>query len=168
MLHTRAQVALRRGHDPAAEALRAVFQELLTDEQPLRRMGALIAGADIRYPPPNPNDHALTGTFVPDLPLHTVEGTTCVAELLHSARPILLVLADRPDLRASAREWQHRVTIHPAKTEDRQADAILVRPDGHIAWAATVDENTDTAGPGLRAALRTWFGAPEKVKVPNS
>ncbi|MFI7125081.1 hypothetical protein ACIBQ1_05265 [Nonomuraea sp. NPDC050153] len=45
MLHTRAQVALRRGHDTAAEALREVFQELLTDEQPLRRMGALVAGS---------------------------------------------------------------------------------------------------------------------------
>lgn len=48
MLHTRAQVALRRGHDEAAEALRQLFQELLADEEPLRRMGALVAGAGIR------------------------------------------------------------------------------------------------------------------------
>ena len=34
MLHTQAQVAVRRGHDPAAVALRELFQELLTDEQP--------------------------------------------------------------------------------------------------------------------------------------
>ena len=44
MLHAQAQVALRRGHDPAAEALRELFLELVTDEQPLRRIGALIAG----------------------------------------------------------------------------------------------------------------------------
>jgi hypothetical protein len=50
LLHTQAQVALRRGHDPAAGALRELFQELLVDEQPLRRVGALIAGTDIRYP----------------------------------------------------------------------------------------------------------------------
>ena len=55
-------MAPRRGHDPAAEALRELFQELLVDEQPLRRIGALIAGTDIRYPPPGPNHHALTGT----------------------------------------------------------------------------------------------------------
>ena len=36
----------------AAEALRELFQELLVDEQPLRRLGALMAGTDIRYPPP--------------------------------------------------------------------------------------------------------------------
>src|SRR5438093_992965 len=52
LLHTRAQVALRRGHDPAAESLRALFQELLVDEQLLRRIGALMAGSDIRYPLP--------------------------------------------------------------------------------------------------------------------
>ena len=41
LLHTRAQWALRRGHDPAAEALRELFLELVTDEQPLRRIGSL-------------------------------------------------------------------------------------------------------------------------------
>ena len=54
LLHTRAQVALRRGHDPAADALRELFQELLVDEQPVRRLAALMAGTDIRYPPPAP------------------------------------------------------------------------------------------------------------------
>jgi 2-polyprenyl-6-methoxyphenol hydroxylase-like FAD-dependent oxidoreductase len=55
LLQTRAQVALRRGHDPAAEALREVFRELLVDEQPLRRMGALVAGTDIRYRTAHPS-----------------------------------------------------------------------------------------------------------------
>jgi 2-polyprenyl-6-methoxyphenol hydroxylase-like FAD-dependent oxidoreductase len=55
MLQTQAQVALRRGTDPAAEALREVFVELFADEQPLRRIGALIASSDIRYSLPNPN-----------------------------------------------------------------------------------------------------------------
>lgn len=160
LLHTQAQVALRRGHDPAAEALREVFQELLTDEQPLRRIGALVAGTDIRYPLPNPNQHALTGTFAANLTLRTDQGTTSVAELMHTARPILLVLADRPDLRQTARDWQHRIDIHTAETDHRPADALLIRPDAHIAWAATVDEPTDTAALTLREALSCWFGAP--------
>jgi hypothetical protein len=115
-------VALRRGNDPAAEALREVFLELLVDEQPLRRMGALIAGTDIRYPLPDPNHHALTGTFAPDLTLHTGQGTTSVAELMHTARPILLDVADRPDLRETARDWEHRVDIHTAETDHRPAN----------------------------------------------
>jgi 2-polyprenyl-6-methoxyphenol hydroxylase-like FAD-dependent oxidoreductase len=165
LLHTQAQVALRRGLDPAAEALREVFRELLVDEQPLRRVGALVAGTDIRYPSPGPNHHALTGTFAPDLTLHTDQGTTSVAELMHTARPILLDLAGRPDLRETARDWRHRVDILTATTDHRPADTLLIRPDAHIAWAATVDEPTDTAALALRAALSGWFGTPLKATV---
>jgi 2-polyprenyl-6-methoxyphenol hydroxylase-like FAD-dependent oxidoreductase len=159
LLHTQAQVALRRGHDAAADALRDVFLELLVDEQPLRRMGALVAGADLRYPTPGPS-HPMAGTFAPDLTLHTDQGTTSVAELMHTARPVLLDLADRQDLRETARDWHHRVDIHTAKTEHRPADALLIRPDAHIAWAATIDEPADTAALALRDALSGWFGAP--------
>jgi hypothetical protein len=160
LLHTQAQVALRRGHDPAADALRELFQELLVDEQPLRRIGALIAGSDIRYPLPGHDHHALIGSFAPDLALHTDRGATSVAELMHTARPILLDLADRADLRETALDWRHRVDIPTADTDDRPADALLIRPDAHIAWAATVDEPTDTAAPALREALSDWFGTP--------
>ncbi|WP_433759371.1 FAD-dependent monooxygenase [Nocardia sp. CA-135398] len=165
LLHTRAQVALRRGQDPAAEALRQVFQELLLDEQPLRRVGALIAGTDIRYPLPNPNENALTGTFAPDLALRTDRGTISVAELMHTARPVLLVLADRPELHEIARDWQHRIEIHTAETDHRPADALLIRPDAYLAWAATIDEPSESAAPALREALSAWFGAPLKTPV---
>jgi len=161
LLHTRAQVALRRGHDPAAKALRELFLELVTDEQPLRRIGALIAGTDIRYPPPGPDHHhALTGTFAPDLPVHTDRGTTSVAGLLHSARPVLLDLAGRSHLRDTARDWQHRIDIHTAAIGDRPADALLIRPDAHVAWAADIDEPDDTAAATLQRALGHWFGKP--------
>lgn len=160
MLHTQAQVALRRGHDAAAEALREVFQELLTDEQPLRRTGALIAGTDIRHPTPGTHHHPLTGTFAPNLTLHTHQGMTNIADLMHPARPILLNLTDRPDLHEAARGWQHHIDIHTAKTDDRPADALLIRPDAHIAWTATTNEPTHTATPALHEALTTWFGTP--------
>jgi 2-polyprenyl-6-methoxyphenol hydroxylase-like FAD-dependent oxidoreductase len=164
MMQTQAQVAVRRGHDVAAEALRDVLRELLSDEQPARRLAALIAGTDIRYPQPTPNAdadrHALTGTFAPDLTLRTDQGETSVAALMHTARPILLDLADRPDLREIARGWQDRVEVHAAKTDDRPADALLIRPDAYIAWAAAVDEPADTAAHTLREALSRWFGAP--------
>ncbi len=158
MLHAQAQVAIRRGHDPAAVALRELFQELLVDEQPLRRLGGLMAGSEVRYPFPGHDHHALIGTFAPDLALRTDRGATSIAELMHGARPILLDLADRPDLREIAQDWRHRVDIHTASTDHRPADALLIRPDAHIAWAATIDEPTDTAAPALREALSGWFG----------
>ena len=54
LLHARAQWAMRRGHDAAADALRELFLELVTDEPALRRIGALIAGTDVRYPSQTP------------------------------------------------------------------------------------------------------------------
>ena len=153
-------MALRRGLDPAAEALRDVFTELLADEQPSRRVGAMIAGTDIRYPMPGPcaNHHALAGTFAPDLSLRTGHATTSVAELMHTARPILLDLADRPDLREAAQDWQHRIDIRTAEAGQRPADALLIRPDACIAWAAAAGEPAGTAAPALREALCCWFG----------
>ena len=160
LLQTQAQMALRRGLDPAAEALRDVFTELLADEQPSRRVGAMIAGTDIRYPMPGPGpDHALAGTFAPDLTLRTGRGTTSVAELMLTARPILLDLADRPDLREAARDWRHRIDIRTAETDRRPADALLIRPDAYIAWVAATGEPAGTAAPALRDALCCWFGA---------
>ncbi|MGY1945794.1 FAD-dependent monooxygenase [Nocardia asiatica] len=159
-LQTRAQVALRRGHDPAAEALRQVFQELLADEPALRRMGALVGHTDIRYPMPG-SDHSLAGAFAPDLTLHTDQGITSVAELMQTARPLLLDLADRQDLREIALGWRHRIDVHTAKNDNRPADALLIRPDAHVAWAATLDEPAETAALALRGALSSWFGAPQ-------
>ncbi len=160
LLHTQAQVAIRRGHDPAAVALRELFQELLVDEQPLQRIGTLMAGTDIRYRMPGVEQHALTGRFAPDLTLRADQGASSVAQLMRAARPVLLDLADRPELRQTAQDWRDRVDIHCATTDHRPADAILIRPDAHIAWAAAVDEPDDIAEPALRAALGAWFGAP--------
>jgi hypothetical protein len=108
----------------------------------------------------------LTGTFAPDLTLRTDRGATSVAELMHALRPVLLDLADRPELREIAQDWQHRVDVHTAATDHRPADTLLIRPDAHIAWAATIDEPADTAVLALRDALSDWFGTPLKTTVP--
>lgn len=165
MMQTQAQAALRRGHDPATQALRELFRELMVDEQPLRRLGALIAATDTCYPMPGMHHHPLAGTFVPDLVLHTERGITDVAHLMHRARPVLLDLADRRELRKTAEAWRDRVDVHIAGSENRPADALLIRPDGHIAWAAAIDESTEAAKPSLQATLSAWWGAPNAGKV---
>lgn len=155
LLHTQAQVALRRGLDAAADALREIVAELLLDEPAARRVGALIAGADIRYPMPGANPHPLAGTFAPDL----------TTDFLHTARPVLLDLADRHDLRAIAQAWGDRLDIRTVEAGARPADAMLIRPDAHIAWAAGLDEPGGTAAAALREALTAWFG-PANVDSP--
>ncbi|WP_166133909.1 FAD-dependent oxidoreductase [Nocardioides ochotonae] len=158
MLHTQAQVALRRGHDPAAQALRELVGELLLDERPLRRIGSLMAGSDVRYPFPGQERHPLVGRFLPRLVPDEDPGADDRGTLRVGARPVLLLLADRPEVRDAAREWRHRVDARTLSVRDRPADALLVRPDAHVAWAAGVDERADTGA--LREALAHWCGAP--------
>ncbi len=158
LLHTRAQVALRRGYGPGGDALRALFLELAADEQPLRRLGALMAGADVGSA--MSEVHPLVGTFATGRALHAGQEDPWSAGMLRKGRPVLLDLADRADLRQFARQWDGRVDVVSATIDGPPADALLIRPDALIVWAATVDEPGETALPALREALTTWFGAP--------
>jgi 2-polyprenyl-6-methoxyphenol hydroxylase-like FAD-dependent oxidoreductase len=45
-----------------------------------------------------------------------------------------------------------------ATTSEPPADAVLIRPDGYVAWAA--GSGTPGSADGLRHALRAWFGDP--------
>ncbi|MGS2805125.1 aromatic-ring hydroxylase C-terminal domain-containing protein [Nocardia sp. MW-W600-9] len=120
----------------------------------------MISANDVRYPVPGTDPHPLAGAFAPDLTLLTEQGTTSVAELMHAARPVFLDLADRAELRELALAREPRIVIVTAEAEDRPADALLLRPDAYVAWAAGLDESADTATPALRAALDTWVGLP--------
>jgi hypothetical protein len=91
------------------------------------------------------------------------DGATSDADLLHAARPVFLDLADRADLRDIARAWEPRVDIHTATTDDRPADALLIRPDDVVAWAASADEPADASALGLRTALSRWCGSPAEA-----
>ena len=79
---------------------------------------------------------------------------------MHTARPVFLDLADRRDLCEIAEGWLPRIDIHSAENDHRPADALLIRPDAYIAWAAAIDQTADTAAPALREALTGWFGTP--------
>lgn len=158
LLHTRAQVALRRGYGPPGDALRALFVELTGDEQPLRRLGALMAGTDVGAPASAV--HPLVGTFLTDHALHVDHEDPRFDGMLRKGGAALLDLANRPDLRELARLWGSRVDVRTATMDNAPADALLVRPDGLVAWAAPVDAPPGTTLPALREALSAWFGAP--------
>ncbi|MGW0805119.1 FAD-dependent monooxygenase [Nonomuraea sp. NPDC002799] len=128
-MHSQAQLALSA---PGAEvtALRALFGELLGDERARRRIAALLAGADVPYPMPAP-EHPLVGRFLPELPAGSAA----------RARPLLL------DPTGGLRVRHERVDVVPSDGPV----AVLVRPDGYVAWAGTPDKT-------LEEALETWFG----------
>jgi 2-polyprenyl-6-methoxyphenol hydroxylase-like FAD-dependent oxidoreductase len=148
---TRAQAALERASGEEGKALRELLTELFAYEQPLRHLAEMLHGSDVHYA--TPGSHPLLGRFVPDLTLETAEGPSRVAELLHAAKPVLLDLADRQDLREAAGAWADRVTTVSVRCQQAPADALLIRPDGFVAWAG------EGATAGLRDALNHWFGA---------
>lgn len=155
---TMAAVALSRV-DVHVEALGELLAEVLQMEQARTQCAALLSGLDVRYD--CGEGHPLLGRRMPDLDLQTARGACRVYSLLHEAKPVLLHLGgDRLDLGAwsphvrtveadYAGVWELPVLgVVPAPA------AVLLRPDGHVAWAG------EGTADGLVAALGRWFGTP--------
>ena len=158
LLHTRAQGALiGSGADGRLAALREVLGQLLSYQQPLRHLLSLMYALDTRYDTGAADPHPLAGRWAPNLPLTTPQGATSVAELLRPARGVLLDLTAAGTVAAAGHGWDDRVDVLTAQSPGPPAAALLIRPDGYLAWAVAHDP--PHAG-GLRHALTTWFGAP--------
>jgi 2-polyprenyl-6-methoxyphenol hydroxylase-like FAD-dependent oxidoreductase len=179
LLETRAQKALSAG-DEVGEALRDLFGELMQQPDAVRHVGSIMEGSDVRYQMPAgaAPPHPLAGRLAPDLRLDA--GATRVAKLVWPARGVLLDLTGSGELVESAvpggsprtvltansalaravAPWRDRVNVVAARPAagSPPAAAMLIRPDGYVAWAAGPDA-ADLAA-GLPEALRTWFGAP--------
>lgn len=159
VLHnTLAQIALLRELDDRIKALRETLSELLSMDEPRKRFGAMMAGLDIRYD--FGEGHPLLGRRVPDLDISTANGTVRLFTLLHKAEPILLNFHESNSFDISP--WADRVRLINAKFDGpwelpvlgdvAAPSAVLVRPDGYVAWVGIAAQN------GLADALTTWFG----------
>jgi hypothetical protein len=100
---------------------------------------------------------------MPDLDLVTEKGPVRVFTLLQRARPLLLNLGEPG--RFDISPWADRVQLVDGKYSgnwelpvigpvDAPA-AVLVRPDGHVAWLGDLTHQV-----GLAEALNMWFGPP--------
>jgi len=105
--------------------------------------------------------HPLAGRWAPNLTLHVEGKRTCVADLMRAGRGVLLDLAGRPALRDTVTKWAGRVDAVSARCYERPVnlDAMLIRPDGYVAWALTSNDGEKEAASTLSAALKKWFGA---------
>ena len=168
--NVRAQTALWRA-GPHTDALRDVFRDLIEVPDGNRYLAGLISQLDTRYPVGD--GHPALGRRMPDLDLTSPSGQLRVFELLHTVRPVLLDFTGGPDLRAVLDDgWIDRVDFVEAERREESwafpvigdvpaPAAVLIRPDGHIAWAAPADTGTAAAPAAvtdLRAALTTWCG----------
>jgi hypothetical protein len=153
-----AQMALSRS-DARTEALHDTMTDLLSMDEPRKHVAGMLSGLDIHYDL-GPG-HPLLGRRMPDLDLDTADGPTRVFTLLHDARPALLNLGEPGGCDISP--WANRVRLVDARHDGEwelpvlgdvaAPAAVLVRPDGYVAWAG------DLPDPALPRALSTWFGA---------
>jgi hypothetical protein len=148
-----AQTALSRG-DERTKALGETVSELVQIPEARKRMAGMMSGLDIRYD--LGEGHPLLGRRMPDLDVITESGPTRVFALLHDAHPLLVLFGAKIDGVPSipridahyAGPWELPVigTVAPPS-------AVLVRPDGHVAWVG------QGANDGLRDAVEKWFGS---------
>jgi len=157
--NTMAHVALRRTDD-RTKALGDYVSQFLRSDGPRRQMAAEISGLDVHYD--FGDGHPLLGRRMPDLDVVTASGPLRVFTLLHDARPALLNLGEPGGLDITP--WGDRVRSIdatyggtwelPAIGVVPAPSAVLIRPDGHVAWVG------DSTRAGLTEALTTWFGQP--------
>ncbi|MFB8271266.1 FAD-dependent monooxygenase [Streptomyces sp. NPDC055955] len=159
LMQTRAQMALMR---PAADitATRDLLAELLDDPHNRARIAALLSGADIQYAMGHNAGHELAGRWLPDLREHVDEGWARITERLRAARPVLVDLTGHSATAEAVDGWRDRVDVITARAADRHlsASAVLVRPDGYLAWA-TDDRPGESMHHDMHKALASWFGA---------
>jgi 2-polyprenyl-6-methoxyphenol hydroxylase-like FAD-dependent oxidoreductase len=162
LMHARAQAALSASGEDV-RALCELFGELLQYDGPLRHIAETLQGSDVRYEvaADGVEPHPLLGRWAPDLPLETCDGRTRVAELMRAARPVLLDLTGGPTLPDAAAGWKDRVDVVAARCalQPIPADALLIRPDGYVAWVGAPGDPDQPPGRGLQEALSRWFGA---------
>jgi 2-polyprenyl-6-methoxyphenol hydroxylase-like FAD-dependent oxidoreductase len=149
--------------DDRIEALRETLSELLRMDEPRKRYGAMMSGLDIHYD--LGKGHPLLGRRMPDLELVTADGPRRVFALLHDARPVMLNLGEPGAFDITP--WADRVRRIDARYAGvwelpvfgavTPPTAVLIRPDGHVAW---VGDAMNAMTQALRAALTTWFGPP--------
>ena len=100
-----------------------------------------LSGLAIRYPAAGQAPGQVAGRRVPDLDLRDAPAAT-IFGLLHSAKFVLLNLGSAPDTRAGFADRLDIVTAELATDRPEWAGirAVLIRPDGYLAWASEDDE----------------------------
>jgi 2-polyprenyl-6-methoxyphenol hydroxylase-like FAD-dependent oxidoreductase len=147
---SRAQVALMRP-SRSARALEAIMRDLIATRDGATYFAERVWGVSLRYD--LCGGHPLVGLSVPDFELSDERR---VSSLLRDGRGLLLNFGpDDTALQALGNRWPERISYVAGEVQNRLgSSALLVRPDGIVAWAS--DNASDEAE--LSEALRRWFG----------
>ncbi|MEU9736701.1 rifampin monooxygenase [Streptomyces sp. NPDC048002] len=139
--NTRAQMELM-STEPGARAVRRLVSELMDIDEVNRYLIEKITAIGVRYDVGE--GPALLGRRLRDMPLKGGR----LYSLTHTGRGLLLDSTGR----LSVAGWDDRVDHVVDTGEELDVPAVLLRPDGHVAWAGDDQEE-------LLARLAGWFGA---------
>jgi 2-polyprenyl-6-methoxyphenol hydroxylase-like FAD-dependent oxidoreductase len=153
---SRAQVALMRPTQ-SSRALGAVIRDLIETRDGATYFAGRVWGIGLHYD--LCEGHPLVGRSAPNFDL--VDGTK-LNERLRAGRGLLLDFEARASLRALADRWGDRICYVASAAQDRLGvSAVLVRPDGVIAWVGEIAPGHEEAG----QAMLQWFGHPDAVRA---
>lgn len=149
---SRAQVGVMRP-TRSSRALEAIIRDLIDTRDGATYFAERVWGVSLRYD--LGGSHPLVGRSAPDFEL--ADGRKLGA-LLATGKGLLLDFDARPRLQALAGGWRDRIGYVAGNARDRLGlRAVLVRPDGVVAWVAEAEPDVEDAA----AAASRWFGEPE-------
>ncbi|MGW1679829.1 rifampin monooxygenase [Saccharopolyspora sp. NPDC002376] len=140
LTNTRAQIELM-SLAPGPQAVRRLLSELMDFEEVNRYLIEKITAIGVRYD--FGEDHDLLGRRLRDVELKRGR----LYELMRSGRGLLLDQTGR----LSAEGWADRVDHVVDVSEELDVPAVLLRPDGHVAWVGEDQQS-------LRDQLQKWLG----------
>ena len=146
---TRAQVAIMRP-EPHARAIASVIRDLMQTRDAATYFVGKISGVSMRYS--LPGDHPLIGCSSPDFEF---EDGKRVGELLHGGKGLLLDFTEDRELYVLGQTRSERLKYAAARVKDnKELTAVLIRPDGFVAWATESKPDTIAAN----ESIELWFG----------
>jgi 2-polyprenyl-6-methoxyphenol hydroxylase-like FAD-dependent oxidoreductase len=161
MTLTRAQEALSRPGDHVT-ALRELFGRLLSQQAIFRTIAEEITDVDLCYEmvADGRDLHPAIGRWAPNLTLQPVDGRKHIAQLMSPGRGLLVELGGRSGTCDVAARWADRIQVISALSDEPvNLAAMLVRPDGYVAWAIDTGDWSKDSEKSLLSALEKWFGA---------
>jgi 2-polyprenyl-6-methoxyphenol hydroxylase-like FAD-dependent oxidoreductase len=152
---SRAQVALMRP-SRSSRALEAIIRDLIDTSDGATYFARRVWGISLRHD--LGGGHPLVGLGAPDFRL--ADGTR-LGNHLGTGKGLLLDFDVGSQLRTLARSWSGRIAYIASDVKQRLGlSALLVRPDGIVAWASDADADP---GEAAQAASR-WFGEPDEAR----
>ena len=145
---SRAQVAVM-GTGPQGRALHAIFRDLMNTRDGATYIAARVWGVFTHYN--LGGDHPLAGHSVPNFEF---EDGARIGELMRDGQGILLDFDSNASLKTLAGEYSERMKYVSGRAKEQLGlSAVLIRPDGIIAWASDSEPDVEST----RQAVALWF-----------